>query len=250
MTGQGPVTLASAYPRAMKFRLVATLLVALAAGAAHAQAASSPRVEDTLAERVRPCMACHGAEGRATPLGYFPRIAGKPAGYLFNQLRHFRDGTRENPLMSPLVRHLSDDYLREIAGWFASQELPYPAPVPAQADPLAMKRAAGLVTLGDHTQGIPACTRCHGAAMTGVQPAIPGLLGLPHDYLVAQFGAWRNDLRHATKPDCMAKVARALSVEDVSAMATWLASQPLPADPHPAASIATPLPLDCGSGLK
>ena len=45
---------------------------------------------DTLQQRVKPCTSCHGNEGRATREGYFPRIAGKPAGYLFNQLLNFR----------------------------------------------------------------------------------------------------------------------------------------------------------------
>ena len=33
----------------------------------------------SMASRVLACTACHGPEGRATPSGYFPRIAGKPA---------------------------------------------------------------------------------------------------------------------------------------------------------------------------
>ena len=48
-----------------------------------------------MAERVRACTACHGKEGRATSDGYYPRIAGKPAGYLYNQLVNFRDGRRQ-----------------------------------------------------------------------------------------------------------------------------------------------------------
>ena len=46
---------------------------------------------DEMAPRMAACMTCHGAEGRATNQGYFPRIAGKPAGYLYNQLVNFRD---------------------------------------------------------------------------------------------------------------------------------------------------------------
>ena len=40
-----------------------------------------------MAQRVLACTGCHGPEGRAAADGYYPRIAGKPAGYLFNQLR-------------------------------------------------------------------------------------------------------------------------------------------------------------------
>ncbi|XJC73026.1 c-type cytochrome [Delftia tsuruhatensis] len=46
----------------------------------------------SMASRVLACTACHGPEGRATPSGYFPRIAGKPAGYLYRQLKNFQQG--------------------------------------------------------------------------------------------------------------------------------------------------------------
>ena len=62
--------------------------------------------------RVKACTGCHGAEGRAAADGYYPRIAGKPAGYLYNQLVNFRDGRRQYPLMSGLLQTLTDDYLQ------------------------------------------------------------------------------------------------------------------------------------------
>lgn len=86
--------------------------------------------------------------------------------------------------------------------------------------------------------------------MTGALPAFPGLLGLPRDYLVAQFGAWRTGQRHAVQPDCMYTVAQKLAPEDITAVAGWLAAQPLPADSKPAAGPIKPLPLACGSGLQ
>ena len=44
--------------------------------------------------------------------------------------------------------------------------------------------------------------------MTGLAPFVPGLLGLPRDYLNAQLGAWRSGQRRALPPDCMAQVAQ------------------------------------------
>src|SRR4051812_37689204 len=82
---------------------------------------------DTIEERVRPCTTCHGAETQATRDGFSPRIAGKPAGYLFNQLTSFRDGRRTYAPMVYLVQYMTDDYLREIANYFAALQLPYPA---------------------------------------------------------------------------------------------------------------------------
>ena len=38
--------------------------------------------------------------------------------------------------------------------------------------------------------------------------------------------------------------------DDVSAVATWLSAQPVPAEARPVAAAPGPWPLDCGSGTK
>ena len=82
--------------------------------------------------------------------------------------------------------------------------------------------------------------------MTGRAPFIPGLLGLPRDYLNAQLGAWKNGKRRAQPPDCMAQVAQRLSPEDIGAVSAWLAAQPVPAHAAAAADAPAALPLACG----
>jgi len=216
----------------------------------HAVCAAAPGErgpQDTIAERVRACTACHGKEGRATSEGYYPRIAGKPAGYLYNQLQNFRDGRRRNAMMTYLVANLPDAYLREIAEYFAAEHPPYAPPPVADATQPVLERGRQLAISGDAAKNIPACAACHGNALTGVIPAIPGLLGLPRDYLKSQFGAWLIGARHAAAPDCMAEVARRLGAKDLSAVIAYLAAQPVPASAAPAASAAGKPPLECGS---
>jgi cytochrome c553 len=233
-----------------------TLLACLLAAPAAAQ--SQQRVPGNLAQRVAACTACHGsaatlqdtppaAIGPGGERQYFPRIAGKPAGYLYNQLTNFRDGRRQYPLMTWMVQHLSDDYLHEIADYFSTQHLPAPVLERASLPAAELERGRQLVTRGDTALKVPACVACHGDRLTGALPAIPGLAGLPRDYINAQFGAWRNGSRHALAPDCMGSIASRLSLADVSAVSAWLASEPLPADPSPVQKIARPLPLACGS---
>jgi cytochrome c553 len=48
----------------------------------------------------------------------------------------------------------------------------------------------------------------------------------------------------------MGQVAKALSAEDVGALATWLSAQTLPANTRPAPPSAQPLPLRCGSAVR
>lgn len=227
----------------------AVLLFALitAGSAVRAQDTVAPKVPDTLQQRIASCTACHGSHGEGTPeSGFFPRLAGKPAGYLARQLKDFQDGLRKYGPMEYTVRHLSPEYMHEIADYFAAQEVPYArSPLP-RVSPEALKRGEELATKGDPSREVPACIACHGIQLTGVQPNIPGLVGLPYDYLSSQLGSWRTKTRATVAPDCMAEIANRLSASDISAVSAWLAGRELPSDMHaqPAGSI-TP-PLHCG----
>lgn len=224
------------------------LAAALLLGAAAQAQSPRPAFEDSIAQRSLACTHCHGAQGRAAPDGYYPRLAGKPAGYLYNQLLNFRDGRRHYGLMTQMLEPLTDTYLWEIAQHFASLELPYPAPLPTAGSRELLERGRVLVMQGDAARQLPACVQCHGTRMTGVLPNVPGLLGLPRDYLNAQLGAWRAGKRRAHAPDCMAELARRLAPEDVEAVSTWLASQPVPAEGKPAARVASSAGLPvCGT---
>jgi cytochrome c553 len=217
-------------------------------------ASAAPPAQDTMAQRVQACTACHGDQGRAAADGYYPRIAGKPAGYLFNQLTGFRDGRRHYALMvnliEPLAGPVGEAYLREIAAHFAAIDVPYPAPQPPTASPATLERGRMLALQGDAALGVPACEGCHGNALTGVLPATPGLLGLPRDYLNAQLGGWRIGNRRALAPDCMAEVAKALAPEDISAVSQWLAAQPVPVPGKAAEALPAPAPKPCGGGVR
>lgn len=200
-----------------------------------------------MARRVLACTGCHGRQGRAGRDGYYPRLAGKPAGYLYQQLLSFRDGRRQYGPMNRMLAPLSDDYLREIASYFAGLDVPYPPPQAQTLSAAEQARAHHLVREGEGPapQGVPACQQCHGDALLGRQPGVPGLLGLPRDYLLAQLAAWRQGERRSASPDCMADIARRLDPQDLRVLADWLAAQPVPAGAKPAPE-GTRLPMRCG----
>lgn len=225
------------------------LSAAIAAFSLLVQAQSpSQNQADTMSKRMQACTTCHGAQGITSNQAYFPRIAGKPLGYLFNQLQNFKEGRRHYGLMVGMVENLSDPYLLEMAQYFANIDLPYSpsAPLKTPASDASLQLGKMLSLQGDKSRNIPACTACHGAALMGVKPAIPGLLGLPRDYVAAQLGAWQTGLRRAHAPDCMGRIAKLLKPADVDAVANWLASQPVPVATKPAASLPEPLTEKCG----
>lgn len=216
-----------------------------------APARAQRTVPDTLAQRALACTTCHGAQGRVSAEGYVPRIAGKPAGYLHRQMLAFRDGRRAHEGMARLMAQLTDDYLAELAQHFASLDLPYAVEPDRRArpaaTPAALQRGEALVRRGDPALDVPACESCHGSALAGVAPGVPGLLGLPRDYVLAQLGAWRNGTRRASTPDCMARIAQRLSAADVPAVADALAARPVPLRIKPADTPPARWPMDCGS---
>jgi cytochrome c553 len=66
------------------------------------------------------CAACHGETG-ITSNPAWPRIAGQKSGYLVNVLKSFRGGLRKDPMMSGVVRGLSDADIDNLAAFYATQ---------------------------------------------------------------------------------------------------------------------------------
>ena len=232
-----------------RFFLIFLLFSAHAVAASEILAANAP---DTMEERVKPCIVCHGPEDKKGRDAYYPRIAGKPEGYLFNQLRNFRDGRRYYRPMAVLLEGLPDQYLREMAAYFASLKQAFPPPEPMRASFAEIELARTLVTRGDPTRKIPACVDCHGKDLMGTAPFVPGLLGLPRVYLIAQFGNWQHGgLMRGQAPDCMSEIAKQLTTNETSIIAEWLAAQPvsdaLLKRERPAPKLADELARRCAS---
>jgi cytochrome c553 len=228
---------------------VAGLLLSAGIVSAQDAAIAAFKKVDSMEARVQGCVTCHGQSGQGTNNEYFPRIAGKPATYLYNQLVAFRDGKRVYPPMNYLVAYLPDAYLKDIAEHFAKQRPPFQAKQQIIATASEIARGATLAVSGDASKQVPPCVACHGPGLTGMEPGIPGLVGLRASYIVAQLTRWRTGNRQAAQPDCMKRIADHLSLDDMRAVATWLATQDPPADASPAKATPQRMPLSCGSQM-
>lgn len=96
---------------------IATLIVAVvflgAAQAAAPDAAAGARIST-------PCAACHGSDGISLDTS-IPNLAGQHYPYLVQQLKAFKSGSRNSPLMNELVRSLSEEQIEDLAAYYDSQ---------------------------------------------------------------------------------------------------------------------------------
>jgi len=67
------------------------------------------------------CAACHGADGNST-IPANPKIAGQYESYLIRALKDYRSGARNNAIMAGFAAALSDQDIKDLAAYFASQE--------------------------------------------------------------------------------------------------------------------------------
>ena len=66
------------------------------------------------------CAGCHGATGISiNPM--WPNLAGQHELYLAKQIKDFRDGVRQDPMMAPMVAGLSDADVANLAAFYAAQ---------------------------------------------------------------------------------------------------------------------------------
>ena len=68
------------------------------------------------------CVLCHGQYGVANMAGT-PSLAGQPEVYLASQLKQFREGKRQNAVMSMVAANLSDADIDNVSAWFAQFEI-------------------------------------------------------------------------------------------------------------------------------
>ncbi len=64
------------------------------------------------------CVACHGTDG-ISPNPQWPNLAGQKDQYLILALKAYRDGDRQNPIMSPLAQGLSDEDIENLAAYYS-----------------------------------------------------------------------------------------------------------------------------------
>jgi cytochrome c553 len=194
-------------------------LLALAVGfatAAHATNWQIPREEIT--KTVAQCESCHGPEGNSTNPAT-PRLNGQHYQYIVNELRGFRDPTRQDPhainTMWPVATQTGDEMIFALASYFSSR---VPTEPPRRNDALA---AAGrrIFMEGVRAENVPACQSCHGVQGQG-SDTVPRLVGQHAVYLVHAMESLRFALRES---NVMHPELNRIDEEQIKALVAYLA---------------------------
>ncbi|NIC42451.1 cytochrome c [Aquabacterium sp. A08] len=162
------------------------------------------------------CVACHAADGNST-VAANPKLAQQHPEYLVKQLQEYKSGKRANAIMSGFAGALSDDDMRNIAYWVASQ--------PAKP---GFARDKELVGLGERIyrggiadRKVAACAGCHAPNGAGIPAQYPRLSGQHADYTTAQMKAFRSGERKNSVQ--MTQIAAYMSDKEIAAVADYIA---------------------------
>jgi len=195
-------------PRTMK------LLPRLAAVMALIGAAGQPLFAAALVERMVPCLACHGANGRSE-IVEVPSLGGQPTPYLLIQLYLFREKQRVAEIMNDMTLDFTDEDLRAFADAIAKLPPPQP-PQPPTDVPDAARLQNGRGLIGQHR-----CHTCHNLDLTG-RENIPRIADQREDYLVKTLRDYKSNARQGYD-GVMAEVLAPITDAQILDLAYYLA---------------------------
>jgi len=204
-------------------KLLAHLMMAAALAAPaylhaaqEAQAPAKPDLAKGEAKFAAVCAACHSADGNSgTPAN--PKLAQQHPQYLVKQLEEFKSGKRSSAVMKGFAAVLSDEDMKNIGAWLASQK----------AKP-GFARDKDMVTLGERIfrGGIPdrqvaACAGCHSPNGAGIPAQYPRLAGQHADYTTGQLLGFRDGARKNSVQ--MTQVAAKMNDREIRAVSDYIA---------------------------
>lgn len=198
----------------MSAALAAPAFSALAAG--ETPKAAKPDLAKGEASYAAVCVACHAADGNST-IAANPKLAQQHPEYLLKQLQEFKSGKRADPVMQGMAAVLSDDDMRNVAWWLASQKAKD-----------GFSKDKDLVALGERIyrggiqdRNIAACAGCHSPNGAGIPAQYPRLSGQHADYTVKQLVDFRDGKRGNNVQ--MRDVAAKLNDREIRAVADYIA---------------------------
>ena len=204
----------------MKFQSMVLLTVFCGLQAGVSFAAEQPIVGSAEKGQAKaaPCVACHGVNGNSVNPEW-PNLAGQHETYIKRQLAAFKNDERQNPLMTPMAKPLSDEDMADLGAYYSTQK---PTGT-LEAEPSKVALGQKLFRGGDPAKGIAACGACHGPNGSGNPAAgYASIKGQHATYTAAQLRAYRAGTRQTDPNQMMRNVAAAMTDEQIDAVAAYI----------------------------
>ena len=205
-------------------RFIAVILLALPVVAAGAErdgtgtgAAGFGNAPEGQKLAMQTCAVCHGMDGNS-PLSANPSLAGQHPEYLFKQLIEFKSGARANPIMAGMVANLSEQDMRDLSAFYASQD----EKQGAAKNMDLVSTGQQLYRAGIANKGVAACSACHSPDGAGIPPVYPRIAGQHAEYTATQLRAFRSGNRNNDTNEMMQTVASRLSDDEINALAEYI----------------------------
>lgn len=99
-------------------------LLPLLCGAVHAGVQAQAPINSRLEQNLQICVNCHGAPAFDEPtIDNFlvPRLGGQQSDYIIKALKSYKTRQRDHFFMRGIAANLSEDEMRELAGYFSKQ---------------------------------------------------------------------------------------------------------------------------------
>jgi cytochrome c553 len=147
-----------------------------------------------------PCNACHGDSGVSTN-SQIPNLAGQKEGYMLAQMKAFRNGSRDNEMLSLLLADYSEEELIKISKYYAN--IPF-----IKSKALVINKAGQNIRSG--------CISCHGMNGKTVNTTWPNLAGQNRDYLLQQLKDFSSKKRTSMIMNVIANELNEQQMKDVA----------------------------------
>jgi cytochrome c553 len=162
------------------------------------------------------CVSCHGAGGNST-IVQNPKLSDQHDAYIYKQLANFKTPERNNPIMTPIAKSLTEEEMHNVAAWLDKQ-----APKPGAAkNKNTIDLGKKIYRGGIAEKNVPACASCHGPNGAGIPAQFARLAGQHQEYTSAQLTAFRAGTRKNSQQ--MTTIASRLSDEEIAAVSDYIA---------------------------
>lgn len=162
------------------------------------------------------CVSCHGAAGNST-IAQNPKLAAQHEAYTYKQLVDFKTPQRNNAIMTPIAKGLSEEEMKNIASYLGGQALK-----PASArNKDTVELGKQIFRGGIKEKNVPACAACHAPNGAGIPAQFARLGGQHQDYTAAQLIAFRSGTRANSQQ--MTTIAKRMNDEEIQAVADYIA---------------------------